>query len=193
MGGYAAQFNLHYSSKSLKGSNPSQGADAAQELSTILAAIQPSAIYTHNPLDKHETHNAVTRTVIQAARKLSKDAQPTTFIGCEVWRGLDWAEAEEGIVTMDVSAHTELQGDLIALHDSQVEGDKNYVEATLGRQKANATYADPHKVDEATDIVYGLDLMPFIKDPSLTNKAFTAKIANAYADRLIERAETYEP
>jgi hypothetical protein len=79
----------------------------------------------------------------------------------------------------DVSAHDNISAALVSVFDSQVCGGKRYDLATAGRRRAHATYFASHGVDTASQLVYGMDLMPLLKDPSL-------KITD-YMNQYIER------
>jgi hypothetical protein len=83
-----------------------------------------------------------------------------------VWRNLDWVNDEEKVV-FDVSAHPNSGAALVEVFDSQICGGKRYDLATAGRRIANATYAASHETDNASALIYGVDLTPLIKDKSL--------------------------
>lgn len=189
-GKYSAQFQLHYNSRDIKGANPLKGAALAEEIHQILLLARPETVYAHNPFDKHETHVAVLRATLQALRKLPPGQQPKHFYGCEVWRGLDWLP-ETLKVYLDVSPYKDLQEKLINCHDSQIAGSKNYTQATLGRELANATYADSYAFDTAEAVTYAIDLMPFLKQPQLTLEEFTQRCTDAFADQILSSARTY--
>ena len=87
-------------------------------------------------------------------------------------------------VVFDVSAHENLQAALLGVFDSQICGGKRYDLATLGRQKAHATYYASHGVDEATGFTFGMDLTPLIVDP--------AKDVASYVQEFVERFAFYE-
>jgi LmbE family N-acetylglucosaminyl deacetylase len=161
VGEYAAQLLLDYPSGAVKSSaDPRPLAD----LVAIMEATRPEVVYTHNLADKHPTHVAVALRVIEAARRVSKDARPSRVYGCEVWRNLDWMGDEEKVV-FDCSAHESLQAALLGVFDSQICGGKRYDLATMGRRKANATYFESHGVDEAQELAYAMDLTPLVTDP----------------------------
>jgi len=145
--------------------------ELADQLHQFLSQLHPQIIYTHHPLDKHPTHRAVGRAVIEALRRLPSHQHPTRFLGGEVWRGLDWVTDEDKIA-LDVSAHPELSEKLLTLFDSQISGGKRYDLATQGRCRANATFASPHTIDQASLVSYAIDLMPLLKNPQLTLEKF---------------------
>ena len=133
------------------------------DLKAILAATQPEIVYTHNPADKHDTHIGVVIAALQAMRELPRRQRPQRVWGCEVWRDLDWlADADK--LLMDVSGHDHLAAALNGIFDSQIAGGKRYDLATLGRRSANATFFASHATDQATQLIFGMDLTPLVAD-----------------------------
>jgi len=138
---------------------------AAGDLREILVTTQPQVVYTHNPADKHDTHIAVLLIALEAMRALPREQRPARVIGCEVWRDLNWLPDEDKVV-MDVSGHDELAAELHAVFTSQIAGRKRYDLAVAGRWRANATFLDPQAIDQASSIVFGIDLTPLVHDKS---------------------------
>jgi LmbE family N-acetylglucosaminyl deacetylase len=169
IGGYAAMIQLDYPSSSVK-------SPAAQELKNdlkeILLASQPEVVYTHNPADKHDTHIGVTIAALQAMRELPRDQRPQQVIGCEVWRNLDWLPDSDKVL-MDVSGRDNLAAALNGVFDSQIAGGKRYDLATLGRRAANATFFDSHSTDQATQLIFGLNLTPLVADETIDIADYT--------------------
>lgn len=159
IGEYAVVAQLGYSSSVIKKTRE----DLVKSLCELLLQMQPEIIYTHNPLDSHATHISVFLAVVEALRTLPPARRPKNFLGCEVWRSLDWLP-HEGKISLDVSRYPELSKKLIRSFDSQIAGGKRYDHAMIGRYHANATFADPHQTDEATMILYAMDLMPLLED-----------------------------
>jgi hypothetical protein len=143
-------------------------------------------IYTHNLADKHDTHVAVALRVIRALRELPADLRPQHLYGCEVWRNLDWLNDKDKVV-FDVSAHENLATSLVGIFDSQICGGKRYDLATMGRRRANASYLESHATDVATSVIFGIDLTPLIKDPSLDLKQYIAGFINRFAEEVSSR------
>ncbi|MCF7931230.1 MAG: PIG-L family deacetylase, partial [Acholeplasmataceae bacterium] len=135
-------------------------------------------LYTHNLADKHDTHIGVTTKVIRAIRLMDKKIRPKAVYGCEVWRDLDWMNDSEKVI-FNVSGRPNLSQALVEVFDSQITGGKRYDLATAGRRMANATYSSSHSVDQADEIILGMDLTPLIIDDSLD--------MNAYVLEYIER------
>lgn len=142
------------------------------DLQALLSLMTPRVVYTHNPIDKHETHLHVFAAVVNALRALPRERRPDQLFGCEVWRGLDWMNDSEKIAH-DVSARPELASALNALFDSQIAGGKRYDLATEGRRRANATYFTAHQVDRSTHLSYAMDLTLLIHDDSLDVMEFS--------------------
>ena len=163
VGQYAVMVQLGHASSAVKSAT-----DPAlkNDLKEILKAAKPEVIYTHNPADKHETHLGVVIAVIEALRELPRGQRPGKVIGCEVWRGLDWMPDGEKVV-LDVSGHDHLAAALNGIFDSQIAGGKRYDLATVGRRAANATFFEAHETDQATQVSFGMDLTPLIKDATL--------------------------
>jgi len=145
--------------------------DLVQELAEWIRQAKPQVLYTHNLADKHETHVAIAVKVILAIRSLPQSERPARVLGCEVWGDLDWLDDSEK-VCLDVSGNPDLAIRLLNAFPSQIQGGKRYDLATLGRRKANATYLDPHRVDQATDVIYAIDLTPLILNDEQSIAAF---------------------
>jgi LmbE family N-acetylglucosaminyl deacetylase len=168
IGEYCGLAMLDYSSAAVK---DTKNTDIIAELKQLISLARPKIIYTHNLADKHDTHVGVVVKVIQAIRELAPDAQPEKLYGCEVWRNLDWVNDEEKVV-FDVSGHPNISAALVGIFDSQICGGKRYDLATAGRRVANATYAASHGTDQASALIYGMDLTPLIKDPKRDIREF---------------------
>lgn len=163
IGDYAAMLQLDYSSAELKDAgNPS----LKNDLIAIFSSARPSVVYTHNLADKHETHVAVAASVVQALRSLPADQRPAKVYGCEIWRALDWLPDSDKVL-LDVSARENLAAALSGVFDSQITGGKRYDLAVLGRRRANATFFEPHDVDQATHLTFAMDLAPLVQDPAM--------------------------
>ncbi len=160
VGQYGVMLQLDYPSSAVRSVN-----DLAlkNDLKEILAATQAEVVYTHNLADKHDTHVGVTIAVLQAMRELPREQRPKKVIGCEVWRNLDWL-ADSDKVLMDVSGHVNLAAALNGVFDSQIAGGKRYDLATAGRRASNATFFESHAGDEASQLIFGMDLTPLVAD-----------------------------
>jgi LmbE family N-acetylglucosaminyl deacetylase len=163
VGKYAVMVQLDYASSVVK-----SAADKSlqNDLKEIFLATKPEIVYTHNPADKHDTHIGVVIATILAMRELPKPQRPKRVIGCEVWRNLDWMPDAEKF-PMDVSGHDHFAAALNGIFDSQIAGGKRYDLATLGRRSANATFFVAHASDAATQLIFGMDLTPVVRDESL--------------------------
>jgi LmbE family N-acetylglucosaminyl deacetylase len=168
IGQYGVMIQLDHASSAVKSAiSPALKDDLKQ----ILAATRPEMVYTHNLADKHDTHIGVAIAALQAMRELPRDQRPKQVIGCEMWRSLDWlADADK--VLMDVSGHEPLAAALNGAFDSQIAGGKRYDLATAGRRCANATFFESHATDQATQLVFGMDLTPVIADEAADITAY---------------------
>ena len=163
VGQYAAMFQLDYASAVAKDPHSTLLTD---DLAALLEAARPEVVYTHNLADKHDTHVAVAVAALRAMRRLPAADRPRRVYGGEVWRGLDWLPDSDK-AALDVSARENLASALTGLFDSQIAGGKRYDLATLGRRRANATYAESHGVDEAEQLTFAMDLTPLVQDDTL--------------------------
>jgi len=187
VGEYAAAMLLDYTSSEVKDKN---NKDVVEELKTIISKAKPKVIYTHNLADKHDTHVSTVLRVIKAIRELPKEDRPEKLYGCEVWRNLDWVNDEEK-VSFDVSAHPNIASALVEVFDSQICGCKIYYLATIGRRRANATYAASHGVDEATSLIYAMDLTPLIEDTQLDIKEYVLGFINRFANDVSQKLDKF--
>jgi LmbE family N-acetylglucosaminyl deacetylase len=157
-----------------------------QDLAMILRIAQPLQVFTHNLADKHDTHVAATLKVIAAIRSLPLEERPHQLYGCEAWRDLDWMLDQEK-VTFDLSAHEDLQSELIGVFDSQIKGGKRYDLAASGRRYANATFFDPHAADTATALAYAMDLTPLVHSQELDIVSFVQGHIQHFAGNVAHR------
>jgi len=182
VGEYGAQFLLDYPSSALKNAaDPGVLAD----LTEILRVTAPEVVYTHNLADKHDTHVAVALRVIAACRALEPSARPQRFIGCEVWRDLDWlCDADKLELPLDRREH--LQSALLGVFDSQIAGGKRYDLATAGRRRAHATYRQSHASDQCSALSFGMDLTPLMHegDPGAHIAALLRRFEDDVAARI---------
>ncbi len=183
VGEYAAQVLLDHPSKAVKDpANPHVVAD----LTTLLKACRPEVVYTHNLADKHETHVSTALRVIAAIRGLPERERPQKLFGCEVWRDLDWM-LDSDKALFPLSTHENLQMALLGVFDSQISGGKRYDLASMGRRRANATYAESHGVDQALGLSYGMDLTPLIHNPALDPDAYVQELIARFAQDVASR------
>lgn len=175
VGEYGALAMMDYTSAEVK--DP-QDSNCIEEITRLITTARPEIIYTHNPADQHDTHVGVALKVIKALRAVPKEYRPLKLFGCEVWRNLDWLNAEDKVV-FDVSGHPNIAAALLEVFDSQICGGKRYDLATMGRRLANATYSEAHGVDQSSNCIYGMDLTPLINDINMD--------INRYVQMYIER------
>ncbi len=184
IGKYSAQILLGYPSAEVKKAGNQKLKD---DLKNLIRQTRPQVLYTHNLADKHNTHIAVLLRLLEALAELEPSELPEKLIGCEVWRNLDWLPDDKKVV-MDVSAHKDLQAQLVEVFVSQVQGGKNYTDAILGRRAANATFFASHSTDKASGLTFGMDLTPLLQDKSLSPEAYVlsliADFENSVKDNL---------
>jgi len=157
------------------------------DLETLLHAMQPEVIYTHNLADKHETHVAVARNVIAAIRTLPPARRPRKLLGFEGWRALDWLVGDDKI-RLDVSAHPDLAKALAGVFDSQIAGGKRYDLAMDGRRTANATLDDPYAPDAMNRVMIAMDMTPLILDDDLDPLEFTLAFVHRLEEDIRKKA-----
>ena len=178
VGEYAAQVFLDYPSKIIKDASQP---DPVTDLVTLLKSTRPQIVYTHNPAEKHDTHVAVALRTIAAIRSLPVADRPQKLYGCEVWRDLDWM-LDSDKVQFDLTKHENLQAALLGVFDSQIAGGKRYDLASMGRRRANATYAESHGVDLTLGLSYGIDLTPLITDTDKDVAVFVQDLIQHFAE-----------
>ena len=182
VGKYNSLYMLNYTSKEVKDKSNDE---IVNDYINIIKELRPQVIYTHSILDKHPTHVGVVLKVIKALRKLGKDYQPKLFLGCEVWRGLDWIDDNKKI-GFNVSRNEKLQKKILNVFKSQIAGGKEYTKASIGRRYANATYYQSHSVDTMKMVAYGIDLKPLLKNPSLSVQEFALTFVEDLKNEIIE-------
>jgi LmbE family N-acetylglucosaminyl deacetylase len=179
IGRYSAQIFLSHMSSGVK--DPGNRA-LIDEIKEIILACSPDVLYTHNLVDKHDTHVAVAIHVIKALREIPIDKRPTKIVSMEVWRSLDWLCDRDKFV-QDTSAYPNVSSALLGVYDSQISGGKRYDLATQGRRLANATFFASHAVDEFESASFGLDITELVN----SDKNLSDYIA-AYIDRFKSEA-----
>jgi LmbE family N-acetylglucosaminyl deacetylase len=184
-GEYSAMVSLMYTS--------SQARESAREaliadLCKLLHATKPEVVYTHNLVDKHNTHLAISTAVVEAARRVG--VKPKAFLGCEVWRGLDWVPDSLKVV-MDVSEHPALTQSLVGLYDSQIAAGKRYDLATVGRKRANATFFEAYEADTVTHLEYAMDMMPLLHDPGLSYRQYVGTYLEQFQNSVYDALGRY--
>jgi hypothetical protein len=126
--------------------------------------MSPAIVYTHNLADKHDTHVAVALCALAAQRRLPAARRALRLLGCEVWRDLDWLDDRDK-VRLEIGEPAPLLGALIGCFPSQSQGPRRYDLGTAGRLRANAIFADPGQIGEASAISHAMDLTPLLSNP----------------------------
>ena len=181
LGRYGAAVLLGHASAALR--TPAGAAGLRVQLVQLVARCRPGTVLTHNPADRHPTHLAVVAAVIDALRSLPVGERPARVLGCEAWRDLDWLpEADK--VRLDVTGHEATADALLAAFGSQL-GSKRYDLAAAGRRRANATFGDPHRADDASEVVLAMDLTPLVTDDGLDPVAWVAAAVDRFRDEVV--------
>jgi len=165
IGDYSYIAQLGYSSEQFADLSNSTPTELIRE---IILRDQPQVIYTHNPYDRHQTHTAVFKKVVNALHDIPVNKKPIHIYGCEVWGSLDWLSNGHKI-RLDCSENDktkEVSAQLWECFDSQLQN-KRYDLAVAGRLQANATFDNSHQADNSSAILYALDLQPFADNPDL--------------------------
>lgn len=178
IGSYGAMLQLDYASADACGAKRSALAD---DIAAVLRVVRPQILYTHNPADKHRTHLAVLLAVLEACRTLPASQRPERIYGCEGWRNLDWLPDKHKI-RLDVSRNESLALSLLTVFDSQIAGGKRYDLAAEGRRRANATYDESHKIDQARAVTFAVDLTPLFMNDSLDPLDFTLALVDEFKE-----------
>ena len=178
IGQYGAAIQLGYPSKTIKDPQDKRLQD---DLTELLRILRPKVVYTHNPLDKHNTHVGVVLATLGAMRALPPADRPEKVYGCEVWRTLDWVPDPSKVV-LDVGGHDHLVAALTGVYDSQIAGGKRYDLAMFGRLRANATYLDSHSVDKCEAAMYALDLTPIVRDDKIAVTDYVTGLIDEFRD-----------
>ena len=185
LGDYSAVAMLDYPSKAAKDKD---NEIIIEEIENLILEANPEVIYTHNLADKHDTHIGVVVKTIKAIRMIEPNKRPKKLYGCEVWRNLDWLMEEDKIL-FDTSAHPNLASALVEIFDSQIVGGKRYDLGAIGRRKANATYTESHSIDEAEQMIYGMDLTPLIENDDLDIVEFATDFVKKLQNDVFNRVQ----
>ena len=188
VGCYGAMLQLGYPSTGLRHGKTS---DLVEDIIAILLATRPRHLYTHNLADKHPTHVAVACSVVDAVRRVDEGLSLETFLGCEVWRGLDFLP-DDARVHLDTTGYEPLGSAVIGVFDSQVEGGKRYDLAALGRRRANATYFKPSETDVSEQVTLAMDLMPLL-DPDADVVEYVVQFVEALRDDIASSLRVHFP
>jgi LmbE family N-acetylglucosaminyl deacetylase len=169
LGGYFAVVQLGHSSGAVKDTSFSL---LKEQLTALINTIKPQTVYTHNPFDRHQTHRAIFRNVFETLK--DSHYSPEEFLGCEVWRGLDWIDSEKKrALSIKNPAFIEK---LISCFSSQQDSQRDYALGLRSRLKANQTFNDAYNFLESDHILYALDLK------HLLEKKTQVKLSHALAE-----------
>jgi len=181
IGEYSEMICLMQSSQNVKSLEP----EISSNLAKIILELRPKILYCHNPFDKHPTHIASCKLVVDTLRSVRYNVPDLKVVGCEVWRGLDWV-ADNDKIGMDTSYRHDLARQLFDVFDSQITGGKNYGNATIGRYVSNATFFQSHSIDTSNSLSYGIDMTPLLKDENLTLKEFATQHLDNFRQSVLD-------
>ena len=189
-----AAFVGEYSAVALLGHPSALIKDAAAaavsaDLEELFRLARPEVVYTHSPLDRHDTHVAVSWRVVEALRRLPPELRPRAVHGMEVWRDMDWIlDADKRV--FDISGHDNLAAALMEVYDSQNCGKKRYDKGTLGRRAAHATFLQSHHhAGDASALALGIDLTPLVDDPGMSVPDFALGFVERFKDNVKEKLQ----
>lgn len=153
---------------------------AINQLANTIAITRPDTVYTHNPFDKHATHITVMNIALQAIKQVQNNDPTYTpkVYGVEVWGSLDWLP-ELYRIDLDCSPMPNLEQALIGLYDSQIDGNKGYDTAVLGRRLSNATFHSSHSEDTLRSSNIALDLS-LVANGTLSLKSYSQEILDVF-------------
>lgn len=158
------------------------------ELYELINKAKPEVLYTHNVIDRHDTHLGLAIKVIKAIRKMDKKDRPKKLYGCEVWRNLDFLMNEDKI-SFDTSGNNHLESKILKVFKSQIHKGKSYDLATIGRRQAHATFGESHVIDQSKNISLAIDMTALIEDEHLDIVSFTVNLMNHVVKDVKERIE----
>jgi LmbE family N-acetylglucosaminyl deacetylase len=178
LGRYSAVVLLDHPSRDVK--DASAGAVVA-DLASLLRVARPRELLTHALTDRHDTHVAVALRVVDACRALPEAERPARILGAEVWRDLDWLTGDDRI-ELAADEGEALQAELLAAFESQNGGTRRYELGTLGRRRAQATFAESHKSEPRERVVLAMDLAPLVRGSTSPAELVRAAIERFHAD-----------
>jgi LmbE family N-acetylglucosaminyl deacetylase len=158
LGRYSAVVMLDHPSRDVKDASARAVTD---DLTTLLRVTRPRELLTHALTDRHDTHVAVALRVVEACRALPEAERPARILGAEVWRDLDWLTGGDRI-ELAADEGEALQAELLAAFESQNGGTRRYELGTLGRRRAQASFAESHESEPRERVVLAMDLAPLV-------------------------------
>lgn len=184
IGDYSIQIQLGHESAAVK---TKQSPVLEFDLRMILEQARPEVVFLHQPADKHDTHVAVFAHSLRALRALPTSKRPRRVFGCEGWRDLDWLMDDEKHA-LDTGKFPGIAASLMGVFDSQNTGGKRFDLAIPARRCANATFHDPHVVDQCSGITWAMDLTPLIANPAISPVDFIAGHVDRFKSDVLARA-----
>lgn len=147
---------------------PRKKQEVAYALSTAFSAMpEMSRIYSHNMLDKHDTHLGVLTCQI-AALRASAPHNPKLehAYGMEVWGGLTTVESELNLFPISETVLEKLYN-VINVFQTQIEWQgRDYAKATIDRFRGHGGYVtNPHMDTPPPGMVIGTDMLDLMRNP----------------------------
>jgi hypothetical protein len=62
----------------------------------------------------------------------------------------------------------------------------------MGRRRANATYYASHDTDVAKGMIFAMDLMPLIRDPTLNITTYVCEFIERFADQVAMQITSFQ-
>jgi Uncharacterized proteins, LmbE homologs len=116
-----------------------------EKLQDVINRFESVEIFiTHPQIDKHPTHQAVSRLVVETLEKRRKDK---LFIPQKVWCYEVWTPFEKYDRIEDISDYIDIKAASIDAHKSQIEY-KNYTEGMKGLNRYRAVFNTTSGVTE---------------------------------------------
>jgi LmbE family N-acetylglucosaminyl deacetylase len=185
-GKYGGIIFLNLTSDQVKKNDPR----LRQNLKQIVRLAKPLEIILHNPFDFHPTHRASFFYTLETLESFQPSIEKSTIIASEVWGSLEWLPKQYRII-MDTSGSKNLAHDLLSCFSSQIQGGKNYLEATLGRRISNATFHHFDATDERYSMNFGLNMNLYFKAHPQKIKDFLEDILETHKNQTLDELNSF--
>ncbi len=144
LAGYSGLIFLDIESGDLRGG--AKHDEVQLVLETLLTNIPDlKRVYTHQPFDKHKTHQAVFAEVESLINQLEESKRSSIqWLGGEVWGSLGLLP-ESLLIREGLDLADDRLVKIFGVFASQISVSKDYPNAVKGRCLANATFKDPYQ------------------------------------------------
>jgi LmbE family N-acetylglucosaminyl deacetylase len=188
LGEYSAAVLLAYSSPDLK---DFENSGPTRDLQNLIRTASARVVYTHNPFDRHPTHQAAVLRTLRALQTLPSQHHPERLYGVEFWRNLDWLD-HPSRVTLDCSQNLELQADLLGVYETQ-NAVKDYPRGSLGRRRAQAVFAESHQPDQRLAQMFAVDLTPLLAEDAPSLGDFARSLLESFQEQVLASLADLHP